>query len=142
LLCNSTVTLLWKCNKLIVTQQELLRYYGNTIGCIRHATKETPNMPHYVSIIGSELWLSSHLCSEGKISRPEEKSERYENTAVRWKFCVIIKRCNAFNYDFIISFSSTELGLFIKQFQSTGRKVIYRIISVVKKRKVLQADFD
>jgi predicted transglutaminase-like protease len=24
-----TVTLLWKCNELIVTQQELLRYYSN-----------------------------------------------------------------------------------------------------------------
>jgi hypothetical protein len=24
-----TATLLWKCNKLIVTQQELLRYYSN-----------------------------------------------------------------------------------------------------------------
>jgi hypothetical protein len=34
LLRNRTVTLLWKCNKLIVTQhtqQELLRYYGNLI---------------------------------------------------------------------------------------------------------------
>jgi hypothetical protein len=31
----------WKCNKLIVTQQELLRYYGNAIWCIGHATKET-----------------------------------------------------------------------------------------------------
>jgi hypothetical protein len=40
LLCNRTVTLLWKCNKLIVTQQELLRYYGNVILCIGHATKE------------------------------------------------------------------------------------------------------
>jgi hypothetical protein len=29
LLCNMTVTLLWKCNELIVTQQELLRYYTN-----------------------------------------------------------------------------------------------------------------
>jgi hypothetical protein len=29
LLCNRTVTLLWKCNELIVTQQELLRYYSN-----------------------------------------------------------------------------------------------------------------
>jgi hypothetical protein len=29
LLCNMTVTLLWKCNELIVTQQELLRYYSN-----------------------------------------------------------------------------------------------------------------
>jgi hypothetical protein len=28
--------LLWKCNKLIVTQQELLRYYGNAIWCIDH----------------------------------------------------------------------------------------------------------
>jgi hypothetical protein len=40
LLCNRTVTLLWKCNKLIVTQQELLRYYGNAIWCIDHATEE------------------------------------------------------------------------------------------------------
>jgi predicted transglutaminase-like protease len=29
LLCDMTVTLLWKCNELIVTQQELLRYYSN-----------------------------------------------------------------------------------------------------------------
>jgi hypothetical protein len=29
LLCNMTVTLLWKCKELIVTQQELLRYYSN-----------------------------------------------------------------------------------------------------------------
>jgi len=29
LLCNRTVTLLWKCNELIVTQQGLLRYYSN-----------------------------------------------------------------------------------------------------------------
>jgi hypothetical protein len=29
LLCNMTVTLLWKPNELIVTQQELLRYYSN-----------------------------------------------------------------------------------------------------------------
>jgi hypothetical protein len=34
-----TVTLLWQCNKLIVTQQELLRYYGNAIWCIDHVTK-------------------------------------------------------------------------------------------------------
>jgi hypothetical protein len=46
--------------------------------------RNIPGAPeNYVSIIGSELWLSSHLCSEGKTSRPEEKSERYENTAVR-----------------------------------------------------------
>jgi hypothetical protein len=30
LLRNITVTSLWKCNELIVTQQELLRYYSNT----------------------------------------------------------------------------------------------------------------
>jgi hypothetical protein len=35
-----TVTLLWKCNELIVTQPELLRYYGNAIWCIDHVTKE------------------------------------------------------------------------------------------------------
>jgi hypothetical protein len=29
LLCNRTVTLLWKCNELTVTQQGLLRYYSN-----------------------------------------------------------------------------------------------------------------
>jgi hypothetical protein len=31
-----------------VTQQELLRYYGNAVGCIGHATKETPNMSLYI----------------------------------------------------------------------------------------------
>jgi hypothetical protein len=43
LLCNMTVTLLWKCNELIVTQQELLRYYSNAttdLTChIMHKTK-------------------------------------------------------------------------------------------------------
>jgi hypothetical protein len=29
--CNMTVTSLWKCNELIVAQQELLRYYGNAM---------------------------------------------------------------------------------------------------------------
>jgi hypothetical protein len=33
-------TLLWKCNKVIITQQELLRYHGNAIWCIDHVTKE------------------------------------------------------------------------------------------------------
>jgi hypothetical protein len=37
---KGTVTLLWKCNKLIITQQELLRYHGNAIWCIAHVTKE------------------------------------------------------------------------------------------------------
>jgi hypothetical protein len=40
LLCHQTVTLLWKCNKLIVTQQGLLRNYGNAIWRIDHVTKE------------------------------------------------------------------------------------------------------
>jgi hypothetical protein len=37
---TGTITLLWKCSILIVTQQELLRYYGNAIWCIDHVTKE------------------------------------------------------------------------------------------------------
>jgi hypothetical protein len=35
------VVLLWKCHKLIVMQQALLRYYGNATGCKGHVTKET-----------------------------------------------------------------------------------------------------
>jgi hypothetical protein len=35
-----TITLLWKCNILIVTQQEMLRHYGNAIWCIDHVTTE------------------------------------------------------------------------------------------------------
>jgi hypothetical protein len=31
----------------------MLRYYGNAIGCIGHATKETPNMSQYVT---PRLW--------------------------------------------------------------------------------------
>jgi hypothetical protein len=60
LLCNSTVTLLWKCNKLIVTQQELLRYYGNAIGCIGHATKE---ILHYMflSCFSAVFRWNAHL---------------------------------------------------------------------------------
>jgi hypothetical protein len=34
-----TITLLWKCNILSVTQHELLRYCGNAIWCIAHVTK-------------------------------------------------------------------------------------------------------
>jgi hypothetical protein len=37
---TGTITSLWKCNILIVTQQELLRCYGNAIWCIDHVTKE------------------------------------------------------------------------------------------------------
>jgi hypothetical protein len=39
LLCDMTVTLLWKCSKLIVTQHELLRYYGNAIYSVLHNRK-------------------------------------------------------------------------------------------------------
>jgi hypothetical protein len=35
-----TVMLLWKCHKLIVMQQWLLRYYGNATGCIGQVTRE------------------------------------------------------------------------------------------------------
>jgi hypothetical protein len=40
--CYATgiVMLLWKCNKLIITQQELLRHHGNAIWCIDNVTKE------------------------------------------------------------------------------------------------------
>jgi hypothetical protein len=41
---TGTVTLLWKCHKLTVMQQQLLRYYGNATGCIGHATKETQHV--------------------------------------------------------------------------------------------------
>jgi hypothetical protein len=41
---TGTVTLLWKCYKLIVMQQAVLRYYGNATGCIGHATKETQHV--------------------------------------------------------------------------------------------------
>jgi hypothetical protein len=44
---TGTATLPWKCNKLIITQQELLRYHGNAIWCIDHVTKEKPNMSQY-----------------------------------------------------------------------------------------------
>jgi hypothetical protein len=37
---TGTVTLLWKCYKLVVMQQALLRYYRNATGCIDHVTKE------------------------------------------------------------------------------------------------------
>jgi hypothetical protein len=36
---SGTITLLYKCNILSVTQQELLRYYGNAKWCIDHVTK-------------------------------------------------------------------------------------------------------
>jgi hypothetical protein len=41
---TGTVTLPWKCHKLTVMQQQLLRYYGNATGCIGHATKETQHV--------------------------------------------------------------------------------------------------
>jgi len=37
---TGTVTLLWKCHKLVVMQQALSRYYGNATGCTDHVTKE------------------------------------------------------------------------------------------------------
>jgi hypothetical protein len=41
---TGTVTLPWKCHKLTVMQQQLLRYYGNATGCIGHVTKETQHV--------------------------------------------------------------------------------------------------
>jgi hypothetical protein len=47
---TGTVTLLWKCYKLIVMQQALLRYYGNATGCIGHATKETQHVTIFICL--------------------------------------------------------------------------------------------
>jgi hypothetical protein len=44
---TATVALLWKCRKLTVMQQQLLRYYGNATGRIGHATKETQHVAVY-----------------------------------------------------------------------------------------------
>jgi hypothetical protein len=57
LLCNMTVTLLWKCNELIVTQQELLRYYSN-------ATTDLTCHNTYIYIyIYIYIYLSANLCN-------------------------------------------------------------------------------
>jgi hypothetical protein len=48
-----TVMLLWKCNKLIVTQHELLRYYGNAIYSVLHGNATNSllhNMNYYVTM--------------------------------------------------------------------------------------------
>jgi hypothetical protein len=42
-----TITLLWKCNILIVTQQELLRHYGNAIWWCRSCYHGKRNMSQY-----------------------------------------------------------------------------------------------
>jgi hypothetical protein len=37
--------------QLVVTQQELLRYYGNAIWCIDHATKENPTCHNILVLV-------------------------------------------------------------------------------------------
>jgi hypothetical protein len=52
LLCNMTVTLLWKCNELIVTQQELLLYYSNAtkvLTCHNINIKKRKEEPQIIS---------------------------------------------------------------------------------------------
>jgi hypothetical protein len=50
-----TVTLLWKCHKPTVMQQQLSRYYGNATGCIGHVTKENPICNNILE--GQRNWL-------------------------------------------------------------------------------------
>jgi hypothetical protein len=58
LLCNRTVTLLWKCNKLTVMQPALLRYYGNAIKLIvtQHTRQEL--LRYYGNLICHNMLLN------------------------------------------------------------------------------------
>jgi hypothetical protein len=61
---TGTITLLWKCNILIITQQELLRHYGNAIWCIDHVTKENlicHNIMYLENIFVFTVFLSFYL---------------------------------------------------------------------------------
>jgi hypothetical protein len=68
-----TITLLWKCNILIVTQQELLHHYGNAIWCTDHVTTENVichnNFPS-VQLISIVLCWAKMLRSFCHWSRP------------------------------------------------------------------------
>jgi hypothetical protein len=55
LLCNRTVALLWKCNELIVTQQELLRYYSN-------ATTDL-TCHNIITFFGPSAYTNPYSCS-------------------------------------------------------------------------------
>jgi hypothetical protein len=68
LLCNMTVTLQWKCNELIVTQQELLRYYGNAICCIDHVTKENL-ICHNMNIKKEKITMTYRIQVDKKIMK-------------------------------------------------------------------------
>jgi hypothetical protein len=61
LLCNMTVTLLWKCNELIVTQQELLRYYSNATKALTCHNNEKM----LVALLVSDDLLSRDFVSYG-----------------------------------------------------------------------------
>jgi hypothetical protein len=67
LLRNITVTSLWKCNELIVTQQEPLRYHGNAIWCIDHVTKENLICHNYILAVnhyGPTIYIAFHGTKE------------------------------------------------------------------------------
>jgi hypothetical protein len=63
---TATVTLLWKCHKLIAMQQQLLRYYGNATGRIGHAAKETQ---HVTILLGYEDTPSLFVYSPSQWNR-------------------------------------------------------------------------
>jgi hypothetical protein len=69
---TGTVTLLWKCYKLIVMQQALLRYYGNATGCIGHATKETQHVTIPMGLLSETEIQFAFLSS----SRKKEKNHQ------------------------------------------------------------------
>jgi predicted transglutaminase-like protease len=58
LLCNMTVTLLWKCNELIVTQQELLRYYSNATTDLTCHNIKTSQLLEFKSALFTPLYES------------------------------------------------------------------------------------
>jgi hypothetical protein len=56
-----TVTLLWKCHKLIATQQQLSRYYGNATNSLPrysncHVTMEMPQTHCHATATVALLW--------------------------------------------------------------------------------------
>jgi hypothetical protein len=63
-----TVTLLWKCIKLIVMQQYLSRYQGNAIWCIDQVTKESPICRNIISFDLHTLYKTLFDATEHNVS--------------------------------------------------------------------------
>jgi hypothetical protein len=105
-----TITWLWKCNILIVTQQELLRHYGNAIWCINHVTTENVichNMVYPVTwhSIVIDLWITLYKpnCSVNDYLRhifyslyKNEKSQcviTVDDSQSQQSFCEVLRSC-------------------------------------------------